>query len=496
MSHRIVVVGHGMVAHRFVAELLAHGLPDVTLTVLGDEPEAAYNRILLPDVLPGHLDLAGLTLPAHPGVDARAGVRATAIDRGRRVVTDDAGGEHPFDTLVLATGAAPVFPTIEGLRDSAGQPMPDVTALRSWADAQHIRAAAAEGARVVVLGGGLLGIEAAVALRRAGCAVTVIHRGGAPLDRQFDALSGRVVAASLADHGVAVLTDCRIAGIERRWNHALKSIRLTDDRRIEADLIVVAIGVEPRIELAARAELAVRRGVLVDDLCRTDDPDIHAIGDCAQTGRGCQGLVGPGWEQARVVAHHLAEKIGGRARPRPTLGFDAGVVRLKADGVDAVTMGAFPVDEFALGAPRVLGFVDAAGRRRVRIAVADGVLVGATCVGDPQIAADLTVAFDSRMPVPADPAALLARPLAGAAPAASVLDLPDEAVICRCNAVPKQAIAAAVGGGAASVPEVAEVTRATTGCGSCTNDVCRLVEALGAAPSAPVTEKEGAFAVA
>lgn len=481
MTHRIVVVGHGMVAHRFVAELAAHQLPGLAVTVLGDEPQAAYNRILLPDVLSGRLDLTGLTLPEVRGTRVHAGVRATAIDRVRRVVTDATGIDHPFDTLVLATGAAPVFPTIEGLKDPQGHPMPDVTALRTWADAQHIRAAAEDGASVVVLGGGLLGIEAAVALRRAGSRVTVIHRGVAPLDRQFDPLSGRIVAASLADHGVAVLTDCRVAGVERRWNHSLTSLRLTDDRRIEADLVVVAIGVEPRIELAVGAELAVRRGILVDAECRTDDPDIHAIGDCAQTGRGCQGLVGPGWEQARVLAHHLAERIGGRRRPRPTLGFDGGVVRLKADGIEAVSMGEFPVDEFALGAPRVLGLVDAAGRRRVRIAVADGVLVGATCVGDPQAAADLTVAFDARTPVPDDPAALLARPLAGAAPAASVLELPDEAVVCRCNAVSKGTIAAAVGEGASTHQAVAEATRASTGCGSCTGDVCRLIETLIAA---------------
>ena len=292
------------------------------------------------------------------------------------------------------------------------------------------------------------------------------------------ALSGR-------DRGVALVArDTRLPVGEPTFPAGPRVVRA---RIGEATVLGVYGAASDPVRYGSRAQRDRKRAwlrefvALVDAECRTDDPDIHAIGDCAQTGRGCQGLVGPGWEQARVLAHHLAERIGGRRRPRPTLGFDGGVVRLKADGIEAVSMGEFPVDEFALGAPRVLGLVDAAGRRRVRIAVADGVLVGATCVGDPQAAADLTVAFDARTPVPDDPAALLARPLAGAAPAASVLELPDEAVVCRCNAVSKGTIAAAVGEGASTHQAVAEATRASTGCGSCTGDVCRLIETLIAA---------------
>ena len=483
-AHRLVVVGHGMVAHRLLAELDAHRVDGLETTVLGAEPHHAYNRILLPEVVAGHADLRGLTFPEARGVRLLRSRAASHIDRRRRVVTDATGDEHPYDTLVLATGADPLFPKIDGLEGPEGVPLPGVTALRTWDDACRVREAAASGAQVVVLGGGLLGVEAAVAVAHASpdARPTVIHRGPTPIDRQFDPDSGRAIAAGLADQGIAVLTDVRIRRVERRAGGALAAVRLTDDRRIPADLLVVAIGIAPRTRLAASADLWVRHGILVNADCRTDDPAIHAIGDCAQTGHGVQGLLGPGWEQARVVAHHLAEKVTGRPRPRPTLGGDGGVVRLKADGLDAVTMGEFPADEWAPGAPRVLGLVDPVGRRRVRIAVADGVLVGATCVGDPQVAADLTVAFDARSAVPLDPAALLARPLAGAAPAASVVDLPDDAVVCRCNAVPKGQIADAVAAGADSAAAVAEATRATTGCGSCTSDVCALVDALRAAP--------------
>ncbi len=481
MSHRIVVVGHGMVGHRFLADLAAHRLEGTRTTVLGDEPHPAYNRILLPDVLLGRSDLAGLTLPETPGVRLLRGRRAATIDRLRGVVVDSTGEEHPFDTLVLALGADPVFPTVDGVVGADGNPLPGVAALRTWDDAHRVRSAAEEGARVVVMGGGVLGVEAAVALAAAGSEVTVVHRGSTPLDRQFDADSGAVVRAGLADLGITTLVDVRVSGVERRRDGTLASVRLTDERHIPADLLLVAIGVRPRTRLAEEADLWVRNGILVNDSCRTDDPAIYAIGDCARTPRGCSGLVGPGWEQARVLAHHLAERISGRSRPRPVLGADGGVFRVKAEGLEAVTMGEFPDDEFTPGAARVLSLTDPAGRRRVRLAVADGLLVGATCVGDPQVAADLTVAFDSRTPVPDDPAALLARPLAGASAPASVVDLPETAVVCRCNAVTKSAITAAVAAGADTAEAVANATRASTGCGSCTSDVCRLVSALGEA---------------
>lgn len=481
MTHRIVVVGHGMVGHRFLADLAAHRLEDLEVTVLGEEPHAAYNRILLPDVLLGRADLTGLALPTSPGVRLLRGRRAVAIDRLRRVVADATGEEHPFDSLVLALGADPVFPGVDGVVGPTGVPLPGVAALRTWDDAHAVRLAAEAGARVVVMGGGVLGVEAAVALAAAGSDVTVVHRGSTPLDRQFDPDSGAVVRAGLADLGVTTLVDVRVSGVDRRPSGALSSVRLSDGRLIPADLLLVAIGVRPRTRLAEDADLWVRNGILVNDNCRTDDPAIYAIGDCARTPRGCTGLVGPGWEQARVLAHHLAERSSGRPCPRPVLGADAGVFRVKAEGLEAVTMGEFPDDEFAAGAPRVLSLTDPVGRRRVRLAVADGLLVGATCVGDPQVAADLTVAFDSRTPVPDDPAALLARPLAAASAPTSVADLPDEAVVCRCNAVTKSAIKAAVAAGVATADAVATATRATTGCGSCTSDVCTLLEALAAA---------------
>ncbi len=480
MTHRVVVIGHGMVGHRFLADLASHRLDGVETTVLGQEPHPAYNRIRLPEVLAGRADLAGLTLPATRGVRLLNGRAAVRIDRRARTVLDATGEIHPYDTLVLATGADPVYPAFDGVVRGDGHPMQGVAALRTWDDADRIRTAVSAGARAVVMGGGVLGIEAAVVLAGGAGGATIIHRGPAPLDRQFDRESGAVIRAALEDRGVQTLVDVRVAHLERRGDGTLTAVRLTDGRRVPADLMVVAIGVRPRTRLAEEADMWVRNGILVNAEGRTDDPSIHAIGDCARTPQGCLGLVGPGWEQARVLAGVLAERISGETRPRPLAAGDAGVFRVKAEGLDAVTMGHFPEDEFAAGSPRVLSLTDPAARRRVRIAVADGLLVGATCVGDARVAADLTVAFDSRTPVPDDPAALLARPLAEAAPSTSVAELPDSAVVCRCNAVTKSTISAAVAEGAASLESVAAETRASTGCGSCTSDVCALVEALTA----------------
>ncbi len=479
---RVLVIGHGMVGARFLAELRARQVPDLDLGVLGEEPHRPYNRLLLADALTGAHGLADLTLPETPGVSVMSGRRATAINRADKVVTDDAGGDHPYDVLVLATGAAPRFPAVDGLVGPGDRPLPGVTALRTWDDALRVRSHLTDGSRVVVLGGGLLGVETARAIARGGTEVTVVHRQPQPLDRQLDPMSGAVLRAALADLGVTTRTGVRIAHVTRGPDH-IQELRLSDGSTLPADLVVVAAGVRPRTRLALAADLWVHHGVLVDAVGATDDPHIFAIGDCAEPASGCQGLVGPGWEQARVLADELADRLGGVPARRETASVDTSVVRLKAEGLDVVTMGTLPADDLDPSGPRVVSLVDLAGRRRVRVAVRDGRITGATCVGDPQVAADLTVAFENRFPVPDDPAALLARPLSERASPASVADLPAHATICRCNAVSKDAIVRAIGDGAASLEAVAASTRATTGCGTCTGQVCALLEA--GTPSAP-----------
>ncbi len=477
MTERVVVIGHGMVAGRFLIELDSRQL-DAEVTVLGDEPHPAYNRLLLAEAIRGRYDLDDLLLPASAGVRVERSRSAVAIDRPGHRVIDDTGATHRYDTLVLATGAAPVFPTVHGLVGPDGLPLQGVTALRTWSDAERIRSAIGAGAvrRVVVAGGGLLGVEAACAMAAAGVEVTVVHRGRQPLDRQLDATSGAVLGLALADQGVQTCTGVRVAQVDR-LHERIRQVRLSDTSVLPCDLLVVATGVAPRAELAAAADLWVRHGVLVNDRMRTDDPSIYAIGDCAETAAGVQGLIGPGWQQAAVLADHLAARAGGRRALRAVPPADSGVVRLKADGLDVVSMGRPCPDDFTPDGPRVLSLLDVQDRRSVRVAVEDGRIVGAVVVGDARVAADLTIAYENRLPVPDDPAALLAAPLQDPVAAADVAELPAEAVVCRCNAVTKGTICAAIEHGAASADAVALATRATTGCGSCLSDVCRLLEA-------------------
>lgn len=478
--HRVVVIGHGMVASRFLDELEAAAPGHADVTVLGEEPHAPYNRLLLAEVVSGQVDASALALPTPPeGTSVHAGRAAAAIDRQARIVTDAAGGRHPYDTLVLATGASARGPGLAGTLP--GEPLPPgVHTLRTLDDCRAILRSARGAARAVVVGGGLLGIEAALGLQARGLAVTVVHAGPHVLDRQLDAGSAEVAAAALGDLGLRVVADSRPSALTFRSTGMLTSVLLADGAELAADLVVVAVGVVPRVELAAAAGLPVGRGVLVgSDLRSPADRRIAAIGDCAEPPEGCSGLLAPGWEQARRLARALGAELGGaephprgpaRAEPAPAASDrSAGeVVRLKATDLDIVTLGRPHAD----GA-RVVSLSDPVGRRSLRIAVAGSRIVGAVLVGAGRVAADLTAAFEQRLPVPDDPALLLL-PGAGALMTPAAPGGPA-AVVCTCNRVTRGAIAEACAAGAATASDVARMTRATTGCGGCLGAVNALI---------------------
>jgi len=505
---RVVVAGHGMVGARLVEELAAAGA-GVTVTVLAAEEYAPYNRVLLSEVVAGRVDLGAITLPGAlpPGATVHRGVAAVAVDRARRVVHAADGTAHPYDALVLATGAQARIPL--GL-DPADLPA-GVHPLRSIDNAREIVAAAGNARRAAVLGGGVLGLEVACALAGRGVAVTVLHGGPHVMDRQLDEDAGRAAHAGLARAGVAVRTGAAATGLVVRDGRAV-GIRLTrpDGAGAEVlplDLLVLTAGTAPDTALASGAGLAVRRGVVVDATCATEDPAVFAVGDCAEPPEGGSGLVAQGWDQARRVARLLAARargagVAGDAPPAPppdpagaaALAAGHDVVRLKAAGLDVVAMGVCGTRRPAGAATwRSVRLSDPHGGRHVEVVVADGALVGATCVGDPRVGADLTVAYTRGTPLPADPAQLLLRPLPGAAPAvdSSPTLMPDRATVCRCNGVTKGRIVACWEEGARSVADVAAATRATTGCGGCTDAVCGLVDWLRrstgdeTAPAAP-----------
>ncbi|MBI3687726.1 MAG: NAD(P)/FAD-dependent oxidoreductase [Actinobacteria bacterium] len=469
--HRVVVVGHGMAGARLVEELLgrgghASGRP-LHLSVVGTEPYGGYNRVLLSEVVAGRADVAGLAMSdpaglAAGGVDVRLGTSALAVDRAARVVRLDDGTHVPYDSCVLATGASPIVPPLRGVDPAA--PPTGVHTLRDLDDARAIVAAAANTRRAVVLGGGLLGLEAARGLASRGLDVVVLHAAPHVMERQLDAAGGAVLARRLGRLGVRVRTGALTVAATSRAGR-LTGLELDDGSVVPADLLVVAIGARPRTGLAERAGLAVGRGVLVDDTLTTSDPDILAIGDCAEHRGECSGLVAPAWEQARVVADRLTgtDPDAAYTGHRP-------VTRLKAADLDVAALGTALVDPWEAedAGLEVVQLLDAARGRYVKAVLRDGVVVGAISIGEPRAAAELTLLAERGSPAPRDRAVLL---LPGLRAATDVSDaptlIPDRATVCRCNGVTKGSIVAAWTAGARTVEDVTAATRAATGCGTC-----------------------------
>jgi assimilatory nitrate reductase electron transfer subunit len=468
----VLVVGHGMVGARFVEEVRRRD-PNgarVRLTVLGAEPRPAYNRVLLSTVLAGGLSARAVEL--HPSgwaarlrVDLRTGVRVTAVDRDRRVVhaCDGSGADLPperYDELVLATGSRAWLPPVDGLIGPDG-PAEGVAAFRDLDDCARILGMARPGTRFAVLGGGLLGCEAARGLAGRGVRVVLLHPQHHLMERQLDPGAGEVLAGALAGLGV----DVRLGVAATAWVPGA-GVRCVDGGLVAADALVVATGVRAETGLAADTGLVVKNGVLVDDRLATSDDRVHAIGDCAEHPGTPAGLVQPGWEQAAVLADLLTGADPG-ARYRGT----RTVTRLKARDVDLATVGE---PAAAAGADaEVLRFADPVGGRYALLALRGDRVIAGTMIGLPDAAASMIQFYDSGAPVPADRLGLLlGRALHGAATeTADPGRLPAAAVVCRCNTVTKGALVAAWRAGATDPPALRRATRAGTGCGSCVETV-------------------------
>ncbi|SCL13253.1 assimilatory nitrate reductase (NADH) beta subunit [Micromonospora rhizosphaerae] len=480
MSERVVIVGYGMAGSRLAAELHARG-GDRKVTVLGAEPHRAYNRIMLSALLVGKIDEPDVELAevAGQGVDVRTGVAVTAIDRAAREVRTDDGDRISYDHLVLATGSRALLPPLPGL-----DPLPDrVVAFRTLDDCRRIVAAARGARSALVLGGGLLGLEAARGLATRGLDVTVVHQAGHLMERQLDPTAGAVLAGTLA--GLGVRTRLAVPATAVAADADGVRLDLADGGCLAADLLVLSCGVRPDTALAAAAGLTVEHGVVVDDRMRTSDRRISAIGDCAQHDGRLTGLVAPAWAQARVVAQVLTgEDPLARYRPRPV------VTRLKAAGIDLAAMGDATGGDPAVsgsgngGPAEELTFADPARGTYARLRIRDERLTGAILLGDNPAVGMVVQLFDRGAPVPADRRSLLlgrAFGTAPAAPAASPALMPDAATVCQCNDVSKGALVSCWRSGARTVDELATATRAGTGCGGCRDAVAGIVDWLAEA---------------
>ncbi|TCT08010.1 NAD(P)/FAD-dependent oxidoreductase [Aquabacter spiritensis] len=362
----LLVIGNGMAAARLCEELVRRAPGRHAVTVIGAEPHLAYNRVLLSDVLAGRTGRAEITLHdadwwrAH-GIGVIAGMPATAIDRvGRAVVLAD-GRRLPFARLVLATGSDAIRLPLPG------GDLPGVTTFRDMADVETLLSAARPGVRAVVIGGGLLGIEAASGLARAGVETTLVHLMDRLMERQLDPRAADLLCRAVAAQGITVVLGAASAAIE--GDGRVAALRLADGRRLPADLLVMACGVTPKIGLAMAAGLACRRGILVDDTLATDDPAIFAIGECAEHRGACYGLVAPAYEQAEVLARRLAGEDA--AYPGSVVS-----THLKVSGVFVFSAGdiAAPGEEIVLADPGL-------GLYR-RLVLRDGRLVAAVLYGD------------------------------------------------------------------------------------------------------------------
>ena len=482
MTHErepVIVVGYGMAGARLASELHAR---DRTLPIIaiGAERHRAYNRILLSGVLAGKLNEAEVSLaePTGRGLDLRLGVEVTGIDRRNRTVSTSDGATLPYGHLVLATGGRAMVPPIDGL----SEPLPErVAVFRTLDDCRRILATADKSASAIVLGGGLLGLEAARGLASRGLSVQVVHAVGHLMERQLDAAASAVLVRTLGALGVTVHLAAATARVEPGPEDVC--VILADGTRLTADLFVVACGTRPDVAVARAAGLSVERGIVVDDRLRTNDRHISAIGDCAQHAGAVGGLVAPAWEQARVVAD-VVTGLAPLTRYRPT----PPVTRLKASGIDLAAMGA-STDANAGPDGEVLTFADPAGGTYAKLLVRDNKLAGAIMLGDNPAVGTVIQLFDRGAPVPADRRALLlgrALGIAAAPVAESPARMPDAATVCQCNTVTKGALLAAWRAGAHSVPEVVAATRATTGCGSCQDAVCGLVDWLSTVDSVEV----------
>jgi nitrite reductase (NADH) large subunit len=455
----IVVVGNGMVGHELVRQLVAADRGE-RIVVLGDEPRPAYDRVRLSSYVASR-DVTSLALPdpdvyARPEVELRVDTRAAAIDRAGRTVTSDTGDTIGYDDLVLATGSYPFVPPIDA-RDGPG-----TVVYRTVEDLDAMIAAAEHAERGVVIGGGLLGLEAAEALQHLGLTTSVVEFAPRLMPAQLDEPAAAALRSRVEALGIDVRTDHATSTIDRDPDGTVTGLTFADGSQLAADLVVFSAGIRPRDELAEPAGLprGERGGFLVDATCRTSDEHIWAVGECAAVEGRTYGLVGPGYAMARVVA----DRLGGGDATFP--GADLST-KLKLLGVDVASFGDAQAATDGARCVVVDDPVEAVHKKLV--VAADGRLLGGILVGDADAYPILHPLHLGGEPLATSPSTLLAPAGADDAPALGPAALPDTATICTCNNVTKGEICGAVAhDGITTLGELKAATSAGTGCGSCT----------------------------
>ncbi len=368
MSEALVVIGNGMAAARLVEELSKKALGRYAIAIIGEEPRLAYNRVLLSSVLSGDIDQNDIDLkPAEwwrdHGVTLRYGCKASAIDLAGRSVKLADGKSVPYSKLVIATGSHALRLPLPGA-ELAG-----VHTFRDVSDIEKLARLGADRKKVVVIGGGLLGLEAAYGLAKRGAKVTLVHIMDRLMERQLDAAGGALLARLVEQKGVRVLLNASATRIHGRG--AVESLEFRDGAMLEADAVVFAVGVKPNVDLARMAGVGVNRGILVDDGLATNIDGVFALGECVEHRGVCYGLVEPAYEQARVLASRLAGQVASYAG-------SVTATNLKVSGVNVFSAGDFLGGEKA----QRITYADPRMGHYKKLVLDGNCLVGAVLVGD------------------------------------------------------------------------------------------------------------------
>jgi nitrite reductase (NADH) large subunit len=471
-----------MAGARLVEDLLTRGGgSQFEIVMFGDEPYGNYNRILLSGVLAGthhapDIFINPLAWYEENNITLHAGVRVERIDRAARQVISAGGIIEDYDKLVIATGSSAFVPPVEGLCRSEEENnsasfnsqsafKDGVFVFRTLDDCDGMAKYAESAQRAVVIGGGLLGLEAAHGLLNRGLETHVVHLMNHLMEVQLDNQAGRMLRRAMEQMGVTVHLEKQTTAI--LGNGHVTGLQFSDGSTLDCDMVVISAGIRPNAQLAREAGLKVERGIVVDDAMTTDDPNIFAVGECAQHRGVTYGLVAPLWEQTAV----LADRLSGR-RPQASYTGSKLSTKLKVMGVDLAVMGQKEAEH---DDDEIVQYSEPSRGVYQKLIVREGRLAGAMLLGDTSAAAGLLQAFDRAAPLPDNRSEMLFA-LSGDAKPQSVTELPHEAQICNCNGVSKGAIINAVKGGCTSLKRLCDNTRAGTGCGACKPQVEELLQ--------------------
>ncbi|RWE44829.1 nitrite reductase large subunit NirB [Mesorhizobium sp.] len=467
MTEKLVIIGNGMAPGRMLEHLLEQAPGRYAVTIFNAEPRVNYDRIMLSPVLSGEkaydeIIIHGDGWYIKHGITLYKGHKIVAIDRTAKTITSDHGVTEPYDKLVIATGSVPFIIPVPGHN------LPGVLTYRDLDDVQAMMLAAQSRAKAVVIGGGLLGLEAAAGLNAQGMDVTVLHVMPTLMERQLDPAAGYLLQRAVEERGIKVITKANTQAIT--GNGKVEQVELADGTIIPATLVVMAVGIRPNAALAKDAGVAVNRGIVVDAGMRSNDPDIFALGECAEVGGMVYGLVAPLYEMARVAAHQLAgdETAAFVHMDTPT--------KLKVTGIDLFSLG-----DFADGDDRQeIVLRDAAAGVYKRLVLKDDRIIGTVLYGETSDGAW----FNDLKKKQTDISQMRDTLIFGQSyqggtpldPMAAVAALPDDAEICGCNGVCKGKITGAITGkGLTSLDDVRAHTKASASCGSCTGLVEKLM---------------------